>query len=121
MTFTQALEKSKSGSKITRASWRDQYVALTTGICYRSVKGDTVDVSDGTKLDYFISGNTSSAQQKRIAKLNGSATGWWLRSPHTSFTDDVWYVRSDGYYGSWNANDSHGVRPALVLPSDFRI
>lgn len=50
MTFTQALEKSKSGSKITRASWRDQYVALTTGICYRSVKGDTVDVSDGTKF-----------------------------------------------------------------------
>lgn len=50
MTFTQALEKAKSGSKITRASWRDQYVALTTGICYRSVKGDTVDVSDGTKF-----------------------------------------------------------------------
>ena len=50
MTFTQALEKAKSGSKIARASWRYQYVALTTGICYRSVKGDTVDVSDGTKF-----------------------------------------------------------------------
>lgn len=50
MTFSQAIEKAKSGSKITRASWRDQYVALTTGICYRSVKGETVDVSDGTKF-----------------------------------------------------------------------
>ena len=50
MTFSQAIEKAKSGSKITRASWRDQYLALTTGICYRSVKGDTVDVSDGTKF-----------------------------------------------------------------------
>lgn len=50
MTFSQAIEKAKSGSKITRASWRDQYVALTTGICYRSVKGDMVDVSDGTKF-----------------------------------------------------------------------
>lgn len=36
MTFSQAIEKAKSGSKITRASWRDQYVALTTGTCYRS-------------------------------------------------------------------------------------
>lgn len=36
MTFSQAIEKAKSGSQITRASWRDQYVALTTGICYRS-------------------------------------------------------------------------------------
>lgn len=50
MTFSQAIEKAKSGSQITRASWRDQYVALTTGICYRSVNGDTVDVSDGTKF-----------------------------------------------------------------------
>lgn len=36
MTFSQAIEKAKSGPKITRAYWRDQYVALTTGICYRS-------------------------------------------------------------------------------------
>lgn len=50
MTFSQAIEKAKSGSKIARVSWRDQYVALTTGICYRSVKGDTVDVSEGTKF-----------------------------------------------------------------------
>lgn len=50
MTFSQAIDLAKKGPQITRASWRDQYVALTTGICYRSVKGDTVDVSDGTKF-----------------------------------------------------------------------
>ena len=33
---------------------------------------------DGAKLAYFLSGNDSSAQQKRVAKLNGSATIWWL-------------------------------------------
>lgn len=75
--------------------------------------------NDGSKLDYFISGNTSSAQQKRIAKLNGSATDWWLRSPGTDGTNRVWYVVSNGYYNRWNADDSCGVRPALILPYDF--
>lgn len=77
--------------------------------------------NDGAKLAYFESGNGSSARQKRIAKLNGSATVWWLRSPSTNSTYFVWGVRSDGDYGGWVAGNSCGVRPALVLPSDFRI
>lgn len=77
--------------------------------------------NDGAKLAYFESGNGSSAKQKRIAKLNGSATIWWLRSPYTDRTKVVWGVGSNGGYGSWGASDSCGVRPALVLPSDFRI
>ena len=77
--------------------------------------------NDGAKLDYFLSGNDSSAQQKRIAKLNGSATNWWLRSPFTSNTNVVWYVISRGDYDNWNANNSYGVRPALVLPSTLLV
>lgn len=77
--------------------------------------------NDGAKLAYFESGIGPSAQQKRIAKLNGSATGWWLRSPSTGDTNSVWVVGSDGIYGGWGAINSYGVRPALVLPSDFRI
>ena len=77
--------------------------------------------NDGSKLDYFISGNTSSAQQRRVANLNGSATVWWLRSPRTNNTGDVWSVNSNGDYDYWSASVSYGVRPALVLPSDFRI
>ena len=77
--------------------------------------------NDGSKLDYFISGNTSSAQQRRVANLNGSAAGWWLRSPRTSNTGSVWRVIPGGGCADWLANDSYGVRPALVLPSDFRI
>lgn len=75
--------------------------------------------NDGSKLDYFISGNTSSAQQRRVANLNGSAANWWLRSPDTSHTSDVWYVHSGGNYLNWNANSSYGVRPDLILPYDF--
>ena len=77
--------------------------------------------NDGAKLSYFLDGTGSSANQKRVATLNGSAAGWWLRSPHTSFTDDVWVVTSSGGCTLWYANYSYGVRPALVLPSDFRI
>lgn len=77
--------------------------------------------NDGAKLDYFISGNTSSAQQKRIAKLNGSATYWWLRSPLTSDTIGVWGVLSEGGCNGWGANGSCGVRPALVLPFNLKL
>ena len=44
---------------------------------------------DGAKLSYFEAGTGSSALNKRIAYLNGSAALWWLRSPYTSLTSIV--------------------------------
>lgn len=76
---------------------------------------------DGAKLAYFLSGNDSAAQQKRVAKLNGSATGWWLRSPYTYYAGSVWLVYSSGGCNGWNASNSYGVRPALVLPSTLLV
>lgn len=77
---------------------------------------------DGAKLSYFEAGTSSSALNKRIAKLNGSAAGWWLRSSYTSNTNYVWYVYSDGSCNRINyASDSSGVRPALILPSTLVI
>ena len=77
--------------------------------------------NDGAKLSYFLDGTGSSANQKRVATLNGSAASWWLRSPHTSVTDGVWSVHSLGYYYGWSAYYSYGVRPALVLPSTLLV
>ena len=71
---------------------------------------------DGAKLTYFESGSGSSANNKRIAYLNGSATDWWLRSPTTSRTYLVWVVYSDGNRSGSSASTSHGIRPALILP-----
>ena len=76
---------------------------------------------DGAKLAYFLSGNDSAAQQKRVATLNGSATLWWLRSPGTGNAYHVWNVGSNGSYDGWYANYSYGVRPALVLPSTLLV
>ena len=71
---------------------------------------------DGACLKYFE--GTSSTDSKRIGYLNGSATGWWLRSPYTNYTGNAWHVYSNGdcYSGS-RCTYSCGVRPALVLDS----
>ncbi len=76
---------------------------------------------DGAKLAYFLSGNDSAAQQKRVATLNGSATLWWLRSPYANGANFVWIVLSGGGCDYWYANVSCGVRPALVLPSTLLV
>ena len=76
---------------------------------------------DGAKLSYFEAGTGSSALNKRIAYLNGSAASWWLRSPGTSYAFSVWFVLTSGYYGSSDASGSRGIRPALVLPSTLLV
>lgn len=76
---------------------------------------------DGAKLSYFEAGTGSSAKNKRIAKLNGSAAYWWLRSPSTGNTNGVWDVGSSGGCSGWSADSSCGVRPALVLPSTLLV
>ena len=77
--------------------------------------------ADGAKLSYFESGTGASANNKRIAYLNGSTEWWWLRSPCTYNYSYVWYVGSSGSSGDYgrNASNSYGIRPALILPSDF--
>lgn len=74
---------------------------------------------DGAKLDYFESGTGTSANNKRIAYLSGSATYWWLRSPYTSGTGYVWSVYTSDY-GS-NASRSYSIRPALILSADSEV
>lgn len=71
---------------------------------------------DGAKLDYF--NQNTSADSKRIAYLNGSATKWGLRSQYAAYASNVWYVSISGNYSQSGASDSYGIRPALVLPSD---
>lgn len=72
---------------------------------------------EGAKLSYFESGDGTSANNKRIAKLNGSADYWWLRSPYTHDVNNVWRIFSDGDYNYGGASYSYGLRPALILPS----
>lgn len=69
--------------------------------------------TEGAKLSYFDSAN------KRVAYNGSSAAGWWLRSPNTHNSDNVWTVGSDGSNDNWYCNNTYGVRPAFVLPSSL--
>lgn len=71
---------------------------------------------DGAKLDYFAA--SFGGNSKRVANFNGSAAIWLLRSPDTGNTARVWNVLSDGDYSYDNASYWHGIRPALILPSN---
>ena len=75
---------------------------------------------DGAKLSYFESGTGTSANNKRIAELNGSVDIWWLRSPCATKTRSVWDVYARGQYGDFDdASFSTGIRPAFILPGTF--
>lgn len=76
---------------------------------------------DGAKLSYFEAGTGTSANNKRIAKLNGSADYWYLRSPITNNTSLVWLVNYNGVCEASKASSSFGIRPALVLPQDMEV
>ena len=69
--------------------------------------------TEGAKLSYFDSAS------KRVAYNGSSAAEWWLRSPSTNSSHYVWYVKSDGSDDVWYYNNTYGVRPAFVLPSEL--
>lgn len=75
-------------------------------------------VNDGAKLSYFQDGNGTT---EKIAKLNGSATHWWLRSPYAGDSTYAWGVYSNGYANGGHCTDTYGVRPALILPSTLLV
>ena len=77
---------------------------------------------DGARLAYFEYGTGTSANNKRLAYLNGSAARWWLRSPVTGSSSSAWYVNSNGSSNSTNrCSNSYGIRPALILPSSLLV
>ena len=67
--------------------------------------------TEGAKLSYFDSAS------KRVAYNGSSAAEWWLRSPSTDDSYNVWSVKSVGSDDFWNYYNTYGVRPAFVLPS----
>ena len=69
--------------------------------------------AEGAAVSYFNGADNS----KRIGKLNGSATSWWLRSPNTGNTSRALSVGTLGITSNSSVANSYGVRPALVLPS----
>lgn len=77
---------------------------------------------EGAELAYFKGCADNSADSKRVAYLNGSATGWWLRSPYCNyFSGALYVVSSGGWSGGSCCSYSCGIRPALILPSTLLV
>ena len=68
-------------------------------------------------------------QFKELIPLNEDDWYWlvtpwacrWLRSPYTRVTGNVWFVYTDGDDGDYDASNSSGIRPALLLNSDLLV
>lgn len=76
---------------------------------------------EGAELAYFKGCADNSSDSKRVAYLNGSAAGWWLRSPDCLDFGLALCVISIGDWGSYSCSYSYGIRPALILPSTLLV
>lgn len=73
---------------------------------------------EGAVLDYFDGATNSD----RIAnKLGYEASSWHLRSPNTQNNSAIYRVNSDGSWQTYEARNTGGVRPALVLESSVMV
>ena len=78
----------------------------------------------GAELEYFKGCQDTNADPKRVAKLNGSASYWWLRCPYCYSGSGATSAQLVSYDGGWNygnCSDSYGIRPALILPSSLLV
>lgn len=76
---------------------------------------------EGAELAYFKGCADNSADSKRVAYLNGSATYWWLRSPYCDYSNYALFVNSNGDWSLSYCSYSNGIRPALILPSTLLV
>lgn len=81
----------------------------------------TMPSGEGAELAYFKGCADNSSDSKRVAYLNGSATFWWLRSPYCLSFYYALVVNSNGDWDDSYCSNSHGIRPALILPSSLLV
>ena len=113
----------QTGSNQSGANGLSCKVFLLSGYEVGFTTSDSSDLPvDSAKLSHFESGTGSSANNKRIAYLNGSVAYWWLRSPSIDNAKLVWRVSTNGDYSNNGfPSNSNGVRPAFILPSNLLV
>ena len=70
------------------------------------------DVADDSVVFPFYEG---AGNADRIKYRDGSAAGWWLRTPHSGDAYNVRLVISDGTMYSGGANGARGLAPACTI------
>lgn len=97
--------------KITHDKW---FIPSNSQV-YMSASGQEGDNWDYYKIFSDLSAPGTGADSNRIKKLNGSATYWWLRTPHGSYSHSEYGVGLDGSRSSHSGHGSIGVAPACVI------
>ena len=94
---------------------------LSSGECGFSGRNANWSYYCGSCLAYFSGTAVIGSDPKRIAYLNGKPREWWTRSIST--TDDEYryanYISGAGSLWTHMADDVHGIRPAMVMPSEL--
>ena len=86
---------------------------------------DTTGQTEYGTVEYRIGLLTLRQYGKYWRLIPKADVPWWLatpygtpnRSPYTNFSYYVWSVKSDGSYGSWDYDNTYGVRPVLCFSS----
>lgn len=89
--------------------------AIELGLVYSQY-----DVSeDGAKLDYFESGYSTTAKNKRITTLNGEICNRWTRTPYESYANKTIVDSWSGKRLSGDCNQTNiAIRPAIILSNN---
>lgn len=104
------------------------YYTIGNGSINRSSKSDPIfmlSLAEFGKSDMNARHDEGSvlpiAELLETAKLNGTETNQWTRSPFLDDKRSVWYLGSDGYFGNKPCTNSFGARPVFTLPSNFLV
>ena len=83
--------------------------------CGWTTADSSIFLVDGAKLTYFEAGKGASANNKRIAYLNGTADDWFTRCPNLGNAVQLCMVSQNGGIDNFNAQYSRGIRPAMII------
>ena len=78
--------------------------------------------AEGAKFAYFLSGETTEANKKRIGLMSGTAQNWETRSPYchsSTGATSILLVGTTGEARRGTGSGAYTIRPCIVLPDTF--
>lgn len=106
--FKQFENKTSAGNQSTVINTDVDWFALPSEI---EIFGSATNSAPGEGTQFTWYGT----EANRIKKVNGSAYGWWERSPYTSNTTAFCFVLANGSAGNSGASSTRGLAPFGVI------
>lgn len=110
-----------SNSKIARRA----FALSAYEVGWTTAQSSAMSSYEGGRCEYFLDGESTDANNKRIKYYNGTAVGWWTRTVNgVNSTDRMrrWYVRNSG---ARDADPCYGTGyyyvPTHVLKANARV